>query len=261
LKLATWNVNSIKARLPRLLAFLEREVPDVVCLQETKTIDEDFPRAELAAAGYESVFHGAPTYNGVAILARDGLAEVSVGFPGDPIPAEPRIISACTGGLRVVCAYVVNGKEVGNPSYDTKLVWLDALTAWIAEAFDPGDQMVLAGDFNICPDDRDVYDPVAWRGRNLCSEPERQRLGALLGWGFTDLGRAHAGEAQGPWTFWDYRSGAFHRGWGLRIDLALGTAPVAERLSEVRVDREERKLTSGEGKPSDHAPVVVVLDD
>lgn len=259
MKLATWNVNSIKARLPRLIAFLEREAPDVVCLQETKVIDEDFPVAELAAAGYTAAFAGMRTYNGVAIVTREPLADTAVGFAGNPIPEEPRVISGRVGGLQVVCAYVVNGKEVGNPSYDTKLAWLDVLRTWIADTFDPAQPLVIAGDFNICPDDRDVYDPDGWRGRNLCSEPERKRFGGLLDWGLTDLGRTAAGDTQGPWTFWDYRSGAFHRGWGLRIDLALGTAPVVERLESVRVDRDERKPTSGEGKPSDHAPVIVTL--
>jgi exodeoxyribonuclease-3 len=240
-KVITWNVNSVKQRLPRLLALLERQSPDVVCLQETKSTDEEFPFAELEAAGYAAEAFGQKAYNGVAILSREPLTDLARGFGGDPIPGESRIISALIGDVRVIGAYVVNGKEVGNPSYDVKLAWLEALHAWIADAFDPLQPLILTGDFNICADDRDVYDPVAWKGRNLCSEPERARLGALLDWGLTDLGRQAAGDVQGPWTFWDYRSGAFHRGWGLRIDLALGTAPVAQRLLDVEVDREERK--------------------
>lgn len=259
MKLVTWNVNSIRQRLPRLLALLERHAPEVVCLQETKVIDDDFPFQELETAGYHAAAYGQKAYNGVAILSKDPLADVAIGFDGNPIPEEARVISATTQGVRVVCAYIVNGKEVGNPSYDTKLEWLDALRAWIETTAAPTDPLVVTGDFNICPDDRDVYDPDAWRGRNLCSEPERERFRSLLGWGLTDLGRESAGDTTGPFTFWEYRMGAFHRGWGLRIDLALGTSPVAERLLDVSVDREERKPTSGEGKPSDHAPLIVTL--
>ena len=256
----TWNVNSIRQRLPRLLSLLERHSPDIVCLQETKVIDDDFPFEDLRTAGYEAAAFGQKTYNGVAILSKHALEDVGRGFEGDPIPEESRVISASTGGVRVICAYVVNGKEVGNPSYDVKLGWLDSLRSWLAGTADPSQPLILAGDFNICPDDRDVYDPDAWRGRNLCSQPERERLRSLLDWGLTDLGRRAAGDTTGPFTFWEYRMGAFHRGWGLRIDLALGTDPIASRLVEVGVDREERKPTSGEGKPSDHAPLVVTLD-
>ena len=258
-KLITWNVNSIRQRLPRLLALLERHAPDAVCLQETKVIDDDFPFQELEDAGYRAAAFGQKAYNGVAILSKTSLEDVVTGFDGNPIPEEARVISATIQDMRVVCAYVVNGKEVGNPSYDAKLGWLDALGTWIAASASPTEPLVLMGDFNICPDDRDVYDPEAWRGRNLCSEPERERLRSLLEWGLTDLGREAAGDSAGPFTFWEYRMGAFHRGWGLRIDLALGTSPVAERLQDVSVDREERKPTSGEGKPSDHAPLIVTL--
>jgi exodeoxyribonuclease III len=158
-----------------------------------------------------------------------------------------------------VCVYVVNGKAVGDPAYETKLAWLDAFRAWIATTYDPGSPLVVAGDFNVAPDDRDVWDPALWAGQNLASEPERQRIHELMDWGLVDLGRAHAGDVTGPFAFWDYKAGAFHKGWGLRIDLALGTAPVAERLKDVMVERDERKPTFGEGKPSDHAPVIVTL--
>lgn len=260
MKFITWNVNSVRQRLPRLLALLGRHEPDVVCLQETKVIDDDFPFGELRAAGYDAAAFGQKAYNGVAILSKNPFEDVARGFDEDPISEEARVISATVDRTRVVCAYVVNGKEVGNPSYDIKLEWLDSLRNWLAATADPLQPLILAGDFNICPDDRDVYDPDAWRGRNLCSEPERERLRSLLDWGLTDLGRQAAGDITGPFTFWEYRMGAFHRGWGLRIDLALGTRSIASRLSDVIVDREERKPTSGEGKPSDHAPLVVTLD-
>jgi exodeoxyribonuclease-3 len=258
-RVVTWNVNSVRQRLPRLLALLERHEPDVVCLQETKVEDHGFPTMEIAAAGYDCALLGQRAYNGVALVSRVGLDDVRAGFDGDPVPEQARVISARTGDLRVVCAYVVNGKAIGDAAYLTKLAWLEGLRAWLAATFDPDERLVVAGDFNVAPDDRDVWDPELWRGQNLASEPERERVQALLDWGLTDLGRAHAGDVTGPFTFWDYQAGAFHKGWGLRIDLALGTRPVAERLVSVEVDRNERKPTSGEGKPSDHAPVVVTL--
>ncbi len=258
MKLITWNVNSIRARMPRLVALLQRHEPDVVCLQETKADDDAFPREDLEAVGYRAAIHGQKTYNGVAIVSREPAAAVTAGFPGDPIPEQARVISADLGGLRVIDAYVVNGKAVGDPKYDTKLAWLDALAAWLREAHDPARPLVLAGDFNIAPDDRDVHDPALWEGRVLCSDPERARLQALLDWGLHDLHRAHTDEA-GVFTWWDYRGGAFPRGLGLRIDLLLGTAPLRERVVAVEVDREEREKSTGEGNPSDHAPVVLTL--
>jgi exodeoxyribonuclease-3 len=169
------------------------------------------------------------------------------------------VVSATVGGTRVVCVYVVNGKAVGAPAYEVKLAWLDALRTWLAAVRDPSDPVLVCGDFNVAPDDRDVWDADLWRGQNLASEPERERLRALLSWGLTDLGRRSAGDVSGPFTYWDYTAGAFHKGWGLRIDLALGSAPVTDRLASVEVDRNERKPTAGEGKPSDHAPVIVTL--
>jgi exodeoxyribonuclease III len=258
-KLITWNVNSIRQRLPRLLALLERHEPDVVLLQETKVEDAAFPTMEIDAAGYECALLGQRAYNGVAILSKAGLGSVRTGFDGDPVPEQSRVISADVGDLRVICVYVVNGKAVGDPAYETKLRWLEALRAWVATTNDPDRPLVIAGDFNVAPDDRDVWDAELWRGKNLASEPERAQVRALREWGTTDLGRAAAGDVAGPFTFWDYTAGAFHKGWGLRIDLALGTAPVAERMESVMVERDERKPTFGEGKPSDHAPVIVTL--
>jgi exodeoxyribonuclease III len=258
-RLVTWNVNSIKQRLPRLLAMIERHEPDVVLLQETKIEDVHFPTMELVAAGYECATFGQRAYNGVAVLSRVGLKDVRYGFDGDPASEQSRVISATAGDLTVVGVYVINGKAVGDPAYELKLTWLAALRSWLAATFDPNDPLVMAGDFNIAPDDRDVWDPELWRGSNLASEPEREALAAIRGWGLTDLGRQAVGDVQGPFSYWDYTAGAFHKGWGLRIDLALGTAPVSERLESVTVDRDERKPTYGEGKPSDHAPVIVTL--
>ena len=258
MKIITWNVNSVHARLPRVIALLARHRPDLVCLQEIKTSSAQFPVGDFAAAGYQAAVHGQAGRNGVAVLARTPLADVACGFAGDPVPEQARVLSVTASGVRVVNIYVVNGREVGAPEYDLKLRWLDAFTTWLLTAYQAASPVVVLGDFNIAPDDRDVYDPDAWRGRNLCSEPERRRIRALPNWGLTDLGRARD-PGPGPFTFWDYRQGAFHRGWGLRIDLALATAPVAARCTAVTVDRDERKPTSGEGKPSDHAPLIITL--
>lgn len=259
MKLITWNVNSVRQRLPRLLALLDRHEPDVVCVQETKVEDTAFPTMEIDAAGYAFATLGQRAYNGVAILSRGVLEDVHTGFDGDPVPEQSRVVAARIGDLDVVSVYVVNGKSVGDPAYDTKLAWLDALGAWIAKTYDPSRPLFVAGDFNIAPDDRDVWDAELWAGKNLASEPERERLRGLFDWGMTDLGRAHAGDVPGPFSYWDYTAGAFHKGWGLRIDLALGTEPVSARLKDVMVERDERKPTFGEGKPSDHAPVIVTL--
>ena len=257
MKLITWNVNSIRQRGPRLLALLARHTPDIVCLQETKVTDDDFPAADLLGAGYQSVAFGQRAYNGVAILAREPLTNVNLGFRDDPVPGEARVLAASVGDLRVIDVYVVNGKNVGDPAYDVKLAWLDALADHLAATEDPTRPLIVTGDFNVAPTDLDVHDPRLWAGKNLASPPERERVQRLIDWGLTDLGRRATGEAPGPFTWWDYRMGAFHRGWGLRIDLILGGRPVAERLVSVDVDREERKPTSGEGKPSDHAPVIL----
>ena len=259
MKLVTWNVNSVRARLPRLLALLERHRPDLVCLQETKALETSFPSQELAAAGYQSEILGQKTYNGVALLTRRPLADVARGFDNDPLPGEARVIAGSQGGLRVVNLYVVNGQAVGTDKYQMKLKWLDALSTWIAERHDPAAPLLLAGDFNIAPDDRDVYAPDLWRGRVLCSAPERERLRRLLDWGLVDLLRRQTQEG-GIFTWWDYRHGAFARDWGLRLDLVLATAPVAARLQSITVDRDERRKRGEQTPPSDHAPVVVVLD-
>jgi len=258
MKIISWNVNSIHARLPRVTALLARYRPDLACLQEIKTSTGEFPAGDFAAVGYRAAVHGQAGRNGVAVLSRTELSDVACGFVDDPVPEQARVLSVTGGGVRVINVYVVNGREVGAPEYELKLRWLDTFTTWLRDTYQAASPLIVVGDFNITPDDRDVYDPAAWRGRIMCSEPERRRVRALLDWGLTDLGRV-GNPGPGPYTFWDYRQGAFHRGWGLRIDLALATATVAARRTAVAVDRDERKPTAGPGKPSDHAPLIVTL--
>ena len=258
MKIITWNVNGVRPRQARLEALLERHQPDLVCLQEVKVPDDDFPTEALAARGYESTVFGQRTYNGVAILARQPLAKVRRGFTGDPVPDQARVLAAEVDGMQVINVYVVNGEAIDSPKYEVKLAWLEALLAWLRSDFDPSRPLIVAGDFNIAPESRDVYDPERFAEQVHASTPERERLGALLEWGLDDLLRCQTEEG-GIFTWWDYRAGAFHRGWGLRIDLVLGTQPVAERVSGFFMDRDERKPTSGEGKPSDHAPFVIEL--
>lgn len=261
MKLVTWNVNSIRQRLPRLLALLSRQDPDVVCLQETKVPDEDFPFDEVLAGGYHSASYGQRAYNGVAVLTKAPHEILARGMPDDPVPDESRLLAVRTEELTVASVYAVNGKSIDDPAYGVKLEWFDALRTWAGGSLDHHDTVVIAGDFNVAPDDRDVHDPKRWRGSNLASEPERDKVRAIEALGFTDLGRAAAGDVTGPFSWWDYRAGAFHQGWGLRLDLVLGSAAVVRRLTGAEVDRNERKPTSGEGKPSDHAPVIVTLVD
>lgn len=265
MKIVTWNVNSIRTRLERTLALLERHAPDLLCLQELKVEDDKFPHDAFAEAGYRAWTHGQKSYNGVALIAPEDVdvTEVKRGFPGDPIPEEARVIGGSLpdgdGTLRVINLYVVNGKAPDTPSYETKLQWLRGIEAWLEDAHDPSDSLLLVGDFNVAPDDRDVHDPERWKGKIHATEPERERIRALFDWGLEDLQRCLTDES-GIYTWWDYRMGAFHRGWGLRIDLALGMKSVASRVREVTVERDERKPTFGPGKPSDHAPVIVELE-
>jgi exodeoxyribonuclease-3 len=257
-KIISWNVNSIRARLERVQALLERHEPDLLCLQETKVADEAFPYDALSEVGYRAEVYGQKTYNGVALVSRGPLDDVRRGFPRDPAADQPRVIGADLGDLRVINAYVVNGKSVGDPAYQLKLRWLDALATWLREHHDPARPLLIVGDFNVAPDDRDLHDPDLWRGRVLCSDAERQRLRALLEWGLVDLQRELSAEG-GHYTWWDYRFGAFAKDWGIRIDLALGTRAVVARGFAVEVDREERKKITGSGNPSDHAPLIVTL--
>ena len=256
MRIATWNVNSVKQRVPRLLPWLEQRRPDVVCLQETKLTDEAFATLladPLAERGYTFAHHGQGQWNGVALLSRVGLDDVERGFPGQPDydgRAEARAISATCGGVRVHSLYVPNGREVASDHYAYKLTWLDALRAAVAAG---PDDVALCGDINIAPADADVFDPAAYVGHTHVTPPERDAVAAF---GLVDVLRERWPDER-VFSYWDYRAGMFHQDLGMRIDLILASAPVAARAKAAWVDREARK-----GRlPSDHAPVIVDLDD
>jgi exodeoxyribonuclease-3 len=254
-KLATWNVNSVRMRLDRLVAFLGRERPDVCCLQELKVVEADFPRLELEALGYRCTVHGQKTYNGVAILSRGEPGDVQAGFADGVLDPEARFLAATVDGVRVVSVYVPNGKSVGSEKWAPKLAWLRRLRAWLDRSAAPGAPLALCGDFNVAPEERDVARPEEWRDSVLTHPEARAALAGVTAWGLTDAIRLHH-QGDGPYTWWDYRMLGFPRNNGLRIDHVLVTAPLAARCREARVDRDERK-----GKqPSDHAPVIAVFD-
>jgi exodeoxyribonuclease-3 len=255
MKIATWNVNSIRVRLPRLSSWLRRVEPDVVCLQETKVVDEDFPQAELRELGYECLTHGQRTYNGVAILSRLDTSDVMRNLPDDYPEAERRLLGATIGGIRIIDVYAPNGRSVGSDSYRYKLDWFRRLRAHLDTSYSSDLPVLVCGDFNVAPEDRDVWDPQKWRGQILFSDPEKEALQYVRAWGLEDALRLRHSEG-GLFTWWDYRAGAFHRGWGLRIDHILISKPLIGRCVTVEIDRAERK---GE-KPSDHAPVVMSLE-
>lgn len=257
MRIATWNVNSLRARLPRVLEWIDDARPDVLCLQETKLADDQVPAVDFEERGYTIAHHGEGRWNGVAIASRVGVDEVESGFGDalvDPYEGDARLVAATCGGLRVVDVYVPNGREVGSDTYERKLVWLDRLHEWLDARHSPDEALVVAGDWNVAPDDRDVSSPEAMAGATHVTAAERDRLGRLREWGLTDLFRERF-EEDGLHTWWDYRGGSFHKRRGLRIDLLYGTAPVVERLGWVLTDRNARKGT----KPSDHAPVVAEL--
>ena len=259
MRIATWNVNSVTARLDRLLAWLESAQPDVLALQELKCADSAFPTMPVQALGYEVATLGTGRWNGVAILSRIGLSEVTLGLTGQPRYEgidEPRAIGATCGGFRVWGVYVPNGREPGHDHYAYKLQWLEALRDTVATELKAAPERPLAiiGDFNVAPTDDDVWDIGVFAGSTHVTEPERQALADLRAIGLTDvMPRALKGN---PFTFWDYRNGALHRGWGMRIDLVYANSPFASRVTDAYIDRDERK---GKGA-SDHAPVVVDLD-
>ncbi|MGA1525559.1 MAG: exodeoxyribonuclease III [Planctomycetota bacterium] len=255
MRIVTWNVNSVRARLPRLLPWLEENAPDVLCLQETKVIDDLFPYEPLEDLGYNVAVHGQKTYNGVAILARHGIEAVVRGFPDDEEGAQARVIGCAVEDVLVLNLYVPNGSSVGSDKYAYKLDWLGRLRAFLDATYDPSEKIVVCGDFNITFDDRDVHDPEKWHEKILCSTPEREALRHVMDFGLTDALRKHHDEA-GIYTWWDMRGGSFPRDHGLRIDHFLMSEAALAACTAVDVDREARK---GQG-PSDHAPVLATLD-
>lgn len=250
MKIATWNVNSIKARLPHVLSWLQEQQPDVLALQETKTLDATFPLAALNEVGYQAVYTGQKAYNGVAVLSRDPATDVLTDLPGWDDP-QRRLLAVTLSGVRVVNLYVPNGSEVGSDKYRYKLDWLEHVTAWLTAERATYPRLVVLGDFNIAPEDRDVHDPEAWRGKVLFSEPEHVALQRLLGLGLTDVFRRFE-PAEGYFSWWDYRAAALRRNRGLRIDLILASAALREHGTACYIDKAPR----GWERPSDHTPVV-----
>ena len=254
MKIATWNVNSLRVRLPQVLDWLARESPEVLALQETKTEDVNFPLAELTAAGYRAVFSGQKTYNGVAVLSRAPGEDVLTDLPGLDDP-QRRILAVTVDGWRIVDLYVPNGSEVGSDKYAYKLDWLARVRDWLRAELTRYPRLVVLGDFNIAPEDRDIYDPDAWREKILCSTPEREAFRGLLGLGLQDVFRRFE-QPERSYTWWDYRMNGFRRNLGLRIDHILVGPDMAGRCRACRVDVEPRKLE----RPSDHAPVLAEFD-
>jgi len=254
IKIASWNVNSLNVRLPHVLAWLDGARPDVLALQETKLTDDRFPVQELLDEGYHSVFSGQKTYNGVAILSRDKAVDPVTDIPGLDDP-QRRILAATVGTVRIVNLYVVNGSEVGSEKFEYKLHWLEQVTAWLAREINEFENVIVLGDFNIVPDDRDVHDPEGWREKILCSTPEREALGEILDLGFQDTFRLFEQEER-TWSWWDYRMNAFRRKMGLRIDLILASKAMAKTCIASYVDIEPRR----QERPSDHTPVIAEFE-
>jgi exodeoxyribonuclease-3 len=260
MRIATWNVNSVPARLPRLLEWLEQIAPDVVCLQETKVPSDGFPVAEVAALGYQTAHHGEGRWNGVAVLSRVGLDDVQPGLPDgpgfpDPGQQEARTLAATCGPVRVRSVYVPNGRTPQDEHYQYKLRWLGALKAAVTADAVGGRPFAVMGDFNVAPSDADVWDPAAFVGATHVTPDERAALAVLRDIGLSDV-IPRIAKGPHPYTYWDYRAGSFHKGMGMRIDLVYANAALSAAVTDAWVDREARK---GKG-PSDHAPVVVDLD-
>jgi len=268
-RIATWNVNSLNARLDKVWWWLERARPDVLLMQETKLADADAPAAAFAERGYQLAHHGEGRWNGVAIASRVSLEDVVANFgeplrpsatadSGDDEPlAEARMISAVCGGIRVVSLYAPNGRTVDSVFYRAKLAWFERLGRWLAESCAPDQPLLLGGDFNVAPGDADVWDATACHGGTHVSPPERAAFARLIDWGLVDGYRLHSTEPN-RFTWWDYRAGMFHKNYGMRIDHLLATRPVAERIRWAEIDREARK---GKPIPSDHAPLLIDIDE
>jgi exodeoxyribonuclease-3 len=255
LKLATWNVNSLKVRLAQLLGWLAQTQPDVVCLQETKLEDQSFPVADLEAAGYRSLYSGQRAYNGVAILSRRPLTDPVPGID-DFADEQKRVLGATVDGVRVVCVYVPNGERVDSPKYAYKLDWLAALRAWLERELARHPRLAMLGDFNIAPEARDVYDPRLWEGKVLFSLPERQAFRRLLDLGLKDSFRLFQ-QPERSFSWWDYRMNQFRRNMGLRIDHILLSSPLVQQARASTIHKEMR----AHERPSDHAPVVTDLEE
>ena len=255
MRIATWNVNSLKARLPKVTEWLERSRVDVLLMQETKLADDAAPEMAFRMSGYELAHHGEGRWNGVAIASRVGLTEIQRGFTGDVDPDGARFVSALCGGVRVASLYAPNGREVGSEFWLAKLRWFARLRAWL-DARDPVEPLVLGGDFNVAPTDLDVWDPAAFQGATHVTAEERAAFAALLDWGLVDVYREHHPEG-GRFSWYDYRAGAFHKGQGMRIDHVLATRPLVARVTAAEIDREARKNPI----PSDHAPVLMDIAD
>jgi exodeoxyribonuclease-3 len=254
MKIATWNVNSLKVRLDQVLDWSEREQPDVLGLQETKLKNDSFPIDAIEGTGYHAAFSGQPTYNGVALLSRSPAADVVTEIPDFDDPHR-RVIAGTFGDVRVINLYVVNGKAVGDPKYDWKLQWLDAVTAWVGDELTRHDRLAVIGDFNIAPEDRDIHDPEAWHEKILCSTPERDALAKMTALGLTDVYRRFE-QPDRVYSWYDYRQMAFRRKMGLRIDLVLASKALAEACTASAIDLEPRRNE----RPSDHAPVWAEFD-
>lgn len=254
MKIASWNVNSLNVRLPHVLAWCDAAQPDVLALQETKLPDDRFPAEELKSAGYHSIYSGQKTYNGVAVLSRQQASDPITDIPGLDDP-QRRILAVTVGDIRIIDLYVVNGSEVGSEKFEYKLHWLDKVTEWIGTEMQQHDKVVVLGDFNIAPDDRDVYDPAAWEEKILCSTPERDALKRILGLGLIDTFRLFDQEER-IWSWWDYRMNMFRRKLGLRIDLVLASSAMTECCTASYIDIEPRR----QERPSDHAPAIAEFD-
>jgi exodeoxyribonuclease III len=281
MRVISWNINSVRAHLPRLLEVLRRHEPDVLCLQETKVEDDGFPIMQLEAAGYHAILHGQLSHNGVAILVHDPVrkrdlrsfnenprkvvgvrgpepTEIMRGFPGDPVPREARVISACVGKLHLVNVYVVNGQSRDSDQFMLKKRWMEALGKWL-HSLPKSQPLLVVGDFNVAPDDRDVWDPVGLWDRIHCTIEERTWLKGLQGSRLKDLLRTTTQDS-GIYTWWPYQRDAFERDEGLRFDLALGDDAMSKLVKKVWVDKEERRPEEKLGKPSDHAPLIVDIE-
>jgi len=253
MKLATWNVNSLKVRLPQVLEFLAAHKPDALCLQETKSEDANFPLAEIKAAGYQAAYSGQKTYNGVAILTPTAPLEVSVGIPSFDAP-QKRVIAETVNGVRVICVYIPNGEAVDSDKYKYKLGWLTQLIVWLKQEMAKYPKLALLGDYNIAPEDRDVYDPKFWTGKVLFSEPEKAAFKDMLALGLTDGFRMFE-QPEKSYSWWDYRMNGFKRNLGMRIDHILLSAELAKGCKRCAIDRDFR----AKERPSDHAPVIVEI--